>query len=63
VCWWPWPDRPLSILDAEPLPVRFPLLATLVLLALPAAAQKMETASIWVPGRITNAGVPARPPS
>ncbi len=36
--------------------MRYPLLATLVILAVPVSAQ-MDTASSWLPGRITNAGV------
>lgn len=36
--------------------MRYPLLATLVILAVPASAQ-MDTESVRVPGRITNAGV------
>ena len=36
--------------------MRYPLLATLVILAVPASAQ-MDTESVRAPGRITNAGV------
>lgn len=51
-----WQGRPHSVLDAESLPVHYPLLATLILLAVPASAQT-DTAAIWLPARITNAGV------